>query len=147
MKDLKINCKCLKGNKFIDEIIQGKDAKELIIKINKEKGTISFNNKEVKLQKIYFKKYTDVNKLNKDLARQLRFTQKKDKEEAEKHFFNALQIMYANKLGDINDENLKIINWLTTTYVPKMTSYDTSNKIDYETLILKRQEKNGLYDL
>ena len=33
MKDLKVNCKCLKGNKFIDEIIQGKDAKELIIKI------------------------------------------------------------------------------------------------------------------
>ena len=117
------------------------------VKINKEKGIISFNNKEVKLQMIYFKEYTDINKLNKDLARQLRFTQKKDKKEAEKHFFNALQIMYANKLGDINDENLKIINWLTPTYVPKMTSYDTSNKIDYETLILKRQEKNGLYDL
>ena len=96
---------------------------------------------------IYYREYTDVNKLNKDLARQLRFTQKKDKKEAEKHFFNALQIMYANKIGDINDENLKIINWLTPTYVPKMTSYDTSNKIDYETLILKRQEKNGLYDL
>ena len=36
------------------------------VKINKEKGTISFNNKEVKLQKIYYRKYTDINKLNKD---------------------------------------------------------------------------------
>ena len=116
------------------------------VKINKEKGIISFNNKEVKLQMIYYREYTDINKLNKDLARQLRFTQKKDKKEAEKHFFNALQIMYANKIGDINNENLKIINWLTPTYVPRI-SYDTSNKIDYETLILKRQEKNGLYDL
>lgn len=117
------------------------------VKINKEKGTISFNNKEVKLQKIYFKEYTDINKLNKDLARQLRFTQKKDKKEAEKHFFNALQIFYSNKIGNISNENLEIINWLTPTYVPKMTSYDTSNKIDYETLILKRQEQQGLYDL
>ena len=66
--------------------------------------------------------------------------------EAEKHFFNALQIFYSNKIGNISNENLEIINWLTPTYVPKMTSYDTS-KIDYETLILKRQEKNGLYDL
>ena len=33
MRNLEVNCKCLKGNKFIDEIIQGKDAKELIIKI------------------------------------------------------------------------------------------------------------------
>lgn len=117
------------------------------VKINKEKGIISFNGKEVKLQNIYYREYTDVEKLNKDLARQLRFTQKKDKKEAEKYFFNALQIMYANKIGNINDENLKIINWLTPTYVPKMTSYNTSNKIDYETLILKRQEQQGLYDL
>ena len=117
------------------------------VKVNREKGIISFNNKEVKLQEIYYKEYTDIEKLNKDLYRQLKFTQKKDKKQAEKHFFNALQIMYANKIGDINDENLKIINWLTPTYVPKMTSYNTSNKIDYETLILKRQEQQGLYDL
>ena len=117
------------------------------VKVNREKGIISFNNKEVKLQEIYYKKYTDIEKLNKDISRQLKFTQKKDKKQAEKHYFNALQIFYANKLGDISSENLKIILWLKPTYVPKMTSYDTSNKIDYETLILKRQEKQGLYDL
>ena len=56
------------------------------VKINKEKGTISFNNKEVKLQMIYYREYTDVNKLNKDLARQLRFTQKKDKKKLKNIF-------------------------------------------------------------
>ena len=40
------------------------------VKINKEKGIISFNNKEIKLQKIYFKEYTDINKLSKGKEQQ-----------------------------------------------------------------------------
>ena len=32
------------------------------VKVNREKGIISFNNKEVKLQEIYYKKYTDIEK-------------------------------------------------------------------------------------
>lgn len=33
MKNLEVNCKYFKGYKFVNETIQGKDAKELIIKI------------------------------------------------------------------------------------------------------------------
>ena len=115
------------------------------VKINNEKKIISFNNKEVKMQPIYFKKYDDKEKLNKDIRRQLKFTQKKNKEEAEKHFFNALQLFYSNKISDINAENLEIINWLEPTYVPKMTTY--SPTVDYETKILNRQENLGFYDI
>lgn len=116
------------------------------VKINKEKGIISFNNVEVKMQGIYFKKYDDKEKLNRDLKRQLRLTSKKDREQGRKHYFNALQIYYANEFNDIDIENLKIINWLESTFIPKMTNYNT-DKVDYETLILKRQEQQGFYDL
>ena len=115
------------------------------VKINYEKKIISFNNKEVKIQPLYFREYNDKEKLNKDIKRQLRFTQKKDKKEAEKHYFNALQLFYSNSLKDINAENIEIINWLEPTYIPKMTTY--SPKVDYETKILKRQEDLGFYDI
>ena len=115
------------------------------VKINHEKGIISFNNKEVKIQPIYFRKYENKEKLNKDIKRQLMFTQKKNKEASEKHFFNALQLFYSNSLKDISIENIKIINWLEPTYVPKMSTY--SPKVDYETKILKRQEDLGFYDI
>ena len=97
------------------------------------------------MQPIYFRKYSDKEKLNKDIKRQLMFTQKKNKEASEKHFFNALQLFYSNELKDINAENIEIINWLEPTYVPKMTVY--SPTIDYESKILKRQEDLGFYDI
>lgn len=115
------------------------------VKINHEKGIISFNNKEVKMQPLYFRKYENKEKLNKDIKRQLMFTQKKNKEMSEKHYFNALQLFYSNELKDISIENIKLINWLETTYIPKMTSYNQI--IDYESKILKRQEDLGFYDI
>ena len=115
------------------------------VKINHEKGIISFNNKEVKIQPIYFRKYENKEKLNKDIKRQLMFTQKKNKEASEKHYFNALQLFYSNSIKDISIENIEIINWLEPTYVPKMTTYNQI--IDYESKILKRQEDLGFYDI
>lgn len=115
------------------------------IKIDNEKKIISFNNKEIKIQPLYFRKYNDKEKLNRAIKRQLMFTQKKNKEEAEKHFFNALQLFYSNSFKDISLENIEIIDWLEETYVPRMTTYNPT--IDYETKILKRQEDLGFYDL
>ena len=115
------------------------------VKINSKKRIISFNNKEVKIQPIYFRRYEDKEKLNKDIKRQLMFTQKKNKEASEKQFFNALQLFYSNSLKDISIENIEIINWLEPTYVPKITTYDAT--IDYESKILKRQEDLGFYDI
>lgn len=115
------------------------------VKIDDKKGIISFNNKEIKIQPIYFKKYDDKEKLNKDIYRQLKFTQKKDKKQAEKHFFNALQLFYSNSFKDISLENIEIIDWLEETYVPRLVTYNPT--IDYEDKILKRQEDLGFYDL
>ena len=33
MKNLEVSCKCLRGNKFINETIQGKNAEEIIVNI------------------------------------------------------------------------------------------------------------------
>lgn len=115
------------------------------VKINHGKKIISFNNKEIKMQPIYFRKYENKEKLNKDIKRQLMFTQKKNKKESEKHYFNALQLFYSNELKDIDVENIKIINWLEPTYVPRITTYNPT--IDYESKILKRQEDLGFYDI
>ena len=115
------------------------------VKIDKINGIISFNNVEVKIQKIYFKKYDDVERLNKDLSKQLNFTRKSDEEKAKKHYYNALQIFYANDISMISNENLIAINHLENRFIPKMTNYNPT--VDYETKILNKQEKEGLYDL
>ena len=116
------------------------------VKVNETKGTITFNHMEVKLQKLYYKHIEDDVKLNKMIETQLRYTQKKDFEKARQHFCNCLMLMYANGVARVDLENLKKINWITDTYIPTIKTYD-DDRVDYETLILRRQEELGMYDI